>query len=200
VRPASAAGRIGRPRLAYRPGSQPLARMDKLTPDQARKIHDALGPPTGYLWRLLDRLYKVGLDVRDPELTRRVAAARDAMHSLSVELHYQSAGHEVGRPPAGVWEAARRPHARRRPATRRVPLPVTPAVRDRGPAERNAVRPIGPRPGDRVIVNAQCPSADGRSSARFWANAAAPSAGRTMPVSLLDLHAGPGVSPSALPR
>jgi hypothetical protein len=29
---------------------------------------------------LLDRLYQVGLDVRDPELARLVAAARDAVH------------------------------------------------------------------------------------------------------------------------
>jgi hypothetical protein len=58
-------------------------------------------PASGYLWRLLDRLRQVGLDVRDPELTRLVAAARDATHSLSVELHYQSCKSGVGRPPAG---------------------------------------------------------------------------------------------------
>jgi hypothetical protein len=73
--------------------------MDRLTPDQARKIRDAVGPATGYLWRLTDRLVKVGLDVRDPKLYRLATAALDAMHSLSVELHYQSCGHGVGRPP-----------------------------------------------------------------------------------------------------
>ena len=73
--------------------------MDRLTPDQARTIHDTLGPATGYLWRLLDRPYKAGLGVRDPKLTRLVAAAREAMHALTVELHYQSVGHGVGRPP-----------------------------------------------------------------------------------------------------
>jgi hypothetical protein len=48
---------------------------------------------------LLGRLYRVGLDVRDPKLTRLVATARDAVHALCVELHYQSVGHGVGRPP-----------------------------------------------------------------------------------------------------
>jgi hypothetical protein len=73
--------------------------MDRLTPDQARKIHDALGPATGYLWRLVERMNRTGLDVRDPDLYRRVTTALDAMHSLTVELHYQSVGHGVGRPP-----------------------------------------------------------------------------------------------------
>jgi hypothetical protein len=81
-------GRRCKSLVAFRGPPRYLAGMDRLTPDQARKIHDALGPATGYLWRLLDRLYQVGLDVRDPELTRLVAAARDAMHSLTVELHY----------------------------------------------------------------------------------------------------------------
>src|SRR3954451_2808603 len=88
------------------PGTPPALRGghgDRLTPDQARKVHDALGPATGYLWRLLDRLYKVGLDVPEPELTQLVAAARDAMHALTVELHYQSCkgGVETDRPADG---------------------------------------------------------------------------------------------------
>jgi hypothetical protein len=73
--------------------------MDHLTPDQARKIHDALGPTVGYLWRLVERMNRTGLDVRDPDLYRRVTAALDAMHALTVELHYPSVGHGVGRPP-----------------------------------------------------------------------------------------------------
>jgi hypothetical protein len=73
--------------------------MDRLTIDQAAKIKEALGPATGYLWRLVDRLVKVGLDVRDPKLTKLATDARDAMHALGVELHYQSCGHGVGRPP-----------------------------------------------------------------------------------------------------
>jgi hypothetical protein len=75
--------------------------MDRLTPDQARKIHDALGPTVGYLWRLRERLNRTGLDVRDPDLYRRATAALDAMHALTVELHYQSCASGVGRPPAG---------------------------------------------------------------------------------------------------
>ena len=74
--------------------------MDRLTPEQAAKVRDALGPATGYLWRLVDRLVKVGLDVRDPRLTQLVTEARNAMHALSVELHYQTCAHGVGRPPA----------------------------------------------------------------------------------------------------
>jgi hypothetical protein len=73
--------------------------IDRLTPEQARKIKEAIGPATGYLWRLVDRLVKVGLDVRDPKLTRLATAARDAMHALGVELHYRSCTHGVGRPP-----------------------------------------------------------------------------------------------------
>ena len=77
-----------------------LAGMDRLTPDQARKIHDALGPATGYLWRLVERMCETDGRLRDPELYRLVTAARNAMHALTVELHYQAVGHRVGRPPA----------------------------------------------------------------------------------------------------
>jgi hypothetical protein len=73
--------------------------MDRLTPSQARKIHAALGPATGYLWRLVERMCETDLRLRDPELYRRVVAARDAMHSLTVELHYQSVGHGAAPPP-----------------------------------------------------------------------------------------------------
>jgi hypothetical protein len=72
--------------------------MDRLTTDQARKIHDTLAPTVGYLWRLVDRMCATDLRLRDPELYRLVAAALDAMHALTVELHYQSVGHGVGRP------------------------------------------------------------------------------------------------------
>jgi len=73
--------------------------MDRLTPDQARKIHDAIGPTLGYLARLLKRMDQTNLRLRDPNLYRLVRAAEDALHSLTVELHYQSCGHGVGRPP-----------------------------------------------------------------------------------------------------
>jgi hypothetical protein len=73
--------------------------MERLTPSQARAIHDAIGPAVGYLWRLNERAFATGLDVRDRRLGELIRAARDALHALSVELHYQSCGHGVGRPP-----------------------------------------------------------------------------------------------------
>jgi hypothetical protein len=81
------------------PAPRYLVGMDRLTTDQAAKINEALGPATGYLWRLVDRLVQVGLDNRDQKLMKLANAARDAMRALGVELHYQSCGHWVGRPP-----------------------------------------------------------------------------------------------------
>jgi hypothetical protein len=49
--------------------------VDHLSIEQARKIKEALGPATGYLWRLVDRLVKVGLDVRDPKLSQLATTA-----------------------------------------------------------------------------------------------------------------------------
>ena len=72
--------------------------MDRLTPEQAAKVRQAIGPTVGYLWRLVERLVQVGLDTRDPKLTGLATEARNALHALSVELHYQSCGHGVGRP------------------------------------------------------------------------------------------------------
>jgi len=40
------------------------------------------------------------LSLGDPDLYRLVTAALDAMHRLTVELHYQSVGHGVGRLPS----------------------------------------------------------------------------------------------------
>ena len=73
--------------------------MDRLTPDQARKIHDAICATVGYLWRLNDRAFSSGLSVRDKKLSELIRAARDALHDLSIELHDQGCGHGVGRPP-----------------------------------------------------------------------------------------------------
>jgi hypothetical protein len=47
----------------------------------------------------VDRLVKVGLDVRAPKLTQLATPARDAMHALGVELHYQSCIYGVERAP-----------------------------------------------------------------------------------------------------
>jgi hypothetical protein len=75
--------------------------MEKLTTEQAQKIGDAIGPTFGYLVRLVERMDRTGLRQRDPKLCRLVRAAESAMHSLTVELHYQSCGHGAGRPSEG---------------------------------------------------------------------------------------------------
>ena len=67
-----------------------MAGIDRLTPDQARKVHDALQPATGYLWRMLGRMDSTNLRLADPKLYCLIVAARDAMHALTVELHHQS--------------------------------------------------------------------------------------------------------------
>jgi hypothetical protein len=76
--------------------------MDGLTTDQAATIGKALGPALGYLARLVERMDRTNLRMRDPKLYRLVRAAEDAMHALTVELHYQSCGHGVGRPPSAA--------------------------------------------------------------------------------------------------
>jgi hypothetical protein len=78
-----------------------MAGMDRLTPEHARLIGDRLGPTLGYLGRLTTRMSQTPLAVRDPKLYRLARAAEDALHALTVELHYQSCGHGVGRPAAG---------------------------------------------------------------------------------------------------
>ncbi len=52
----------------------------------------------GYLNRLHRRMEKVGF-LRDDQSLKLVAKARDAMHELTVELHYESCRHQVGRKP-----------------------------------------------------------------------------------------------------
>jgi hypothetical protein len=72
--------------------------MDKLTPDQARAVCEAVHPMHGYLFRLVERMDRTNLSLRDPRLYRLARAAEDALHRLWVELHYQSCGRGVGRP------------------------------------------------------------------------------------------------------
>jgi hypothetical protein len=74
--------------------------VDRLTTEQAATIGKALGPAHGHLARLVERMDRTNLRMRDPKLYRLVRAAEDALHSLTVELHYQNCGHGVGRPPA----------------------------------------------------------------------------------------------------
>jgi hypothetical protein len=73
--------------------------MDRLTPEQAGKLCGAVRPMDGYLFRLQGRMEKTNLNLRDPRLYQLVTAAYDSLHGLWVELHYQSCGHGVGRPP-----------------------------------------------------------------------------------------------------
>ena len=75
--------------------------MDQLTPDQARQAGDRRGPALGYLCRLSTRMSQIGVDVGDPKLYRLDREAEDALHIRTVELHYQSCGHELAQPADG---------------------------------------------------------------------------------------------------
>jgi hypothetical protein len=86
--------------LRFETGRRYRVGMDRLTTEQARTIHDALGPARCYLVRLVERTDRTNLRNRDPKLYRLARAAEDALHSQTVELHYKSCGHGVGRPPA----------------------------------------------------------------------------------------------------
>jgi hypothetical protein len=68
----------------------------QLTCEQAKLVDNRLGPVLGYLNKMLDRMHIVGFAPQD-KLMRLVVEARDAMHGLCVELHYQSCGHGVGK-------------------------------------------------------------------------------------------------------
>jgi hypothetical protein len=56
---------------------------------QAAKLHEALHPTVGYLYRLRERMQKAGFPPGDL-LFQRVCQAYDAVHRLSIELHYLS--------------------------------------------------------------------------------------------------------------
>jgi hypothetical protein len=76
-----------------------VAGRERLTPAQALTVHETIGPAVGHLWRLYERAFSTGLDVKDKHLGELIRAARDALHAYSLELHYQNCGHRVGRPP-----------------------------------------------------------------------------------------------------
>jgi len=63
---------------------------------QIKRIHQTIGPALGYLFRLRRRMEQT-FDRRDP-LFLLVCQAYDALHSLSVDLHYRSC-EGVGPPP-----------------------------------------------------------------------------------------------------
>ena len=73
--------------------------MDRETikKSQAKVIGSALFPGMNYLYRLRERMQKVGFP-HDDKLYQLVCNAYDAMHRLSVEIHYLSCD-GVGNPP-----------------------------------------------------------------------------------------------------
>jgi hypothetical protein len=64
---------------------------------QAKRISAAIGPGFGYLVRLRTRMEKVGFPSNDP-LFKLVVNAEDAMHRLTVAMHYEGCKSGVGRP------------------------------------------------------------------------------------------------------
>ena len=72
--------------------------MDRtaLKKSQAKTVSEALFPGMNYLFRLRERMEKVGFP-QDDKLFKMVCAAYDAMHRLSVEVHYLSCN-GVGEP------------------------------------------------------------------------------------------------------
>ena len=65
--------------------------MDRttMTRNDAKVVSEAIRKQLGYLSRLRERMRAVGFP-DDDRLLKKVDAAYDAMHRLSVELHYMS--------------------------------------------------------------------------------------------------------------
>jgi hypothetical protein len=69
----------------------------KLQPWQARRVHRALQPSVGYLYRLKARMLKVGF-TQDDLLYQLVSQSYDTIQALFMQLHYLSCKSGVGRP------------------------------------------------------------------------------------------------------
>ena len=69
---------------------------DDITKSLAKKICQALFPPTNYLLRLRHRMESRGFPMEDP-LYKAVCAAYEAVNRLRIEMHYLSCD-GVGRP------------------------------------------------------------------------------------------------------
>ena len=67
----------------------------QLTHEQARRIHDAIGPTVGYLSRLLDRMDKRHFPP-DDKLRRLATDAFHALKDLAMDTHYRSCRSGVG--------------------------------------------------------------------------------------------------------
>jgi hypothetical protein len=70
---------------------------DDLTPEQAGILYRGLVGGMTYLLRLRTRMEKARFR-QDDQVYQMVCKAYDAMHRLSVELHYRSCKGGVGRP------------------------------------------------------------------------------------------------------
>jgi hypothetical protein len=75
---------------------------DRLKPWQAKVLCAALRPALGYLYRLRARMEKRRFAPQD-QLFRLTVIAYEALHALTIELHYMSCGSGVYRkpPPSG---------------------------------------------------------------------------------------------------
>ena len=65
--------------------------LSDLSPEQARELAERLSPMLGYLTRLTNRMQQRGWRADDPAY-RAAWAARDALHELTVRLHYRGRG------------------------------------------------------------------------------------------------------------
>jgi hypothetical protein len=61
----------------------------KIRRSQAKELHRRLQPSLGYLYRLRERIQKVGF-VPNDKLYALVSNAYESMHALCVEVHYMS--------------------------------------------------------------------------------------------------------------
>ena len=67
-----------------------------LTAEQAKQTRQQLLPSLRYLAALRNRVQQCGFPADDP-LRQRVEQAHDAVHRLTIELHYLSCNGGVGR-------------------------------------------------------------------------------------------------------
>lgn len=68
-----------------------------LSVHQAKSVYAAIQPTLGFLNQLERRLTDLGF-CPTAEYLKRVQAARDALHDLTVDTHYRTLGYGVGRP------------------------------------------------------------------------------------------------------
>ena len=88
--------------------------MPPLTQDQARRLHDQLGPMVAHLTRLVARLEIVGYRPADPYYVQ-ATAARHAVFDLRTHTHAIACG--------GKWDGRQAPLAAFRPSRERLSLP-----------------------------------------------------------------------------